>query len=113
MLPMLIGFSALSFFGYGLACIWSLHMKNEFARYGLARFRVVVGILQVLGAMGLLVGYAYPMITLIASVGLALQMLLGVGVRVKIRDSILQTTPAFAYFVLNGYIAFETLRLSF
>lgn len=113
MLPLLIGFSALSFFGYGLACIWSPHMQIEFTRYGLARFRVMVGTLQVLGAIGLLVGYAYPLVTLLASAGLALQMLLGVGVRIKIKDSILQTTPAFAYFLLNSYIAVETVRLSF
>jgi hypothetical protein len=38
--------------------------------------------------------------------GLALLMLCGVGVRIKIKDSVLLTLPAFAYMLLNAYLAF-------
>lgn len=79
-------------------------MKREYARYGLTRFRNVVGGLQLLGATGLLVGLQHPWAGLAGSGGLALLMLLGVGVRIKIKDSLLQTSPALAYMALNAYL---------
>ena len=41
---------------------------------------------------------------MLAAAGLALLMLLGVGVRIKIRDSFLQTLPALGYLALNAYL---------
>ena len=46
-----------------------------------------------------------PWIGQFSAVGLAAMMLCGVGVRIKIKDTIVQTIPAFTYMVLNGYIA--------
>ena len=37
--------------------------------------------------------------------GLFLLILLGFGVRLRIKDSFLQSLPSFSYAVLNGYIA--------
>ena len=102
MIALLSWFSALSFLAYGVSCICTRHMRAEFERFGLARFRVAVGLLQLAGAVGLLVGWFIPLVGLLAAGGLALQMLLGVGVRLKIGDSLLQTTPAAFYFVLNA-----------
>jgi len=65
-----------------------------------------VGILQVLGAIGLLVGLHTSWIGQFSAAGLALMMLCGVGVRIKIKDTVIQTIPAFAYMVLNAYLAF-------
>ncbi len=79
-------------------------MQQEYARYGLTRFRNLVGGLQLLGAVGLLVGLHQPWAGLMGSGGLALLMMLGVGVRIKIKDSLLQTLPAFAYMILNAYL---------
>lgn len=79
-------------------------MQQEYARYELTRFRNLVGGLQLLGAAGLLVGLQQPWAGQIGSGGLALLMLLGVGVRIKIKDSLLQTLPAFAYMMLNAYL---------
>ena len=42
--------------------------------------------------------------------GLALLMLLGVGVRIRIKDSALQILPAFAYMLLNAYLAIAVFR---
>lgn len=81
-------------------------MRREYDRYGLAAFRSLVGSLQLLGAMGLLVGLHTPWIGQLSAGGLALLMLCGVGVRIKIKDSVLQTVPAFAYMLLNAYLAF-------
>jgi len=79
-------------------------MQQEYARYGLTPFRNLVGILQLLGATGLLVGYSQPWAGQSAAGGLAVLMLLGVGVRIKIKDTPLQTLPAFAYMILNAYL---------
>ena len=81
----------------------------EFTRFGLARFRIIVGATQLMAALGLLIGLQAPVIGLVASGGLALQMLLGVGVRIAIKDSFLQTLPASLYLVLNSYLFFRYL----
>jgi len=39
-----------------------------------------------------------------AAAGLALMMLVAVGVRIRIKDSLAQTTPAFFYLLLNAYL---------
>ena len=39
-----------------------------------------------------------------AAAGLALMMLVAVGVRFKIKDTLLQATPAVFYLVLNAYL---------
>jgi hypothetical protein len=101
----LIWFSALSFILFGAGCFVSGAMRREYDRYGLSKFRSLVGVLQLLGAAGLLVGLLIPWVGQFSAGGLALMMLCGVGVRIKIRDTLLQTLPAFAYLVLNAYLA--------
>ena len=62
-------------------------MKQEFERYRLRSFRALVGALQLCGAAGLLIGVSQPWIGRMASFGLALLMLLGVGVQHQ-RDAV-------------------------
>ena len=83
-------------------------MKGEFKRYGLDRFRVLVGSLQLLGALGLLIGTRRPNVLLVASGGLGLLMLLGFTVRIKIKDSLWLSLPSFFYMAICFYI-FATL----
>lgn len=47
-------FSAGSFVVRGAACLFSDSLEREFARYGLVRERVWVGLLQIESALGLL-----------------------------------------------------------
>ena len=61
--------------------------------------------LQLLGAAGLLVGFYIPWVGQLSAGGLAVMMLCGVGVRIKIKDTVVQTLPAFAYMLLNAYLA--------
>ncbi len=103
---LLVYFSAGSFIGFGSACFLSSYMQREFSRYGLARFRAMTGALQLLGAAGLMVGLQVPIIGQLAAAGLALLMLMGFGVRLKIKDSLWQSFPAFFYMVLNAYLVF-------
>ncbi len=100
----LILFSAISFFAYGSACFLSAYMKREFDRYRLGSQRTLVGGLQLGAAMGLLGGLSQPWMGRAASAGLAVMMLVAVGVRIKIKDTLPQTTPALFYLTLNAYL---------
>ena len=40
-----------------------------------------------------------------AAVGLALMMLVAVGVRIRIKDTLLQRLPALLYLALNAYLS--------
>jgi len=102
----LILFSALSFLGYGMACLLSARMKQEFERYRLGSQRVMVGALQMAASLGLLAGLSQPWMGRSAAAGLALMMLTAVGVRIRIRDSLFQTVPALFYLLLNAYLCF-------
>ena len=98
-------FSALSFLYFGIACFSSTQMKAEYTRYGLAKFRTVVGGLQLLGAAGLIVGYIYdPVIHAMSAGGLTVLMILGFIVRLRIRDNFFQSAPSLLYAVLNTII---------
>ncbi|MFV5694555.1 DoxX family protein [Flavobacterium sp. LB3P122] len=109
-LNVLIFFSAASFLIYGIAYFVSTNMKNEFKRFGLEKFGPLTAILELTGALGLFIGVQNHTILILASGGLALLMLLGVCVRIKIKDSLLVSLPAFFYFVLNLYILYRTLE---
>jgi hypothetical protein len=110
-LDILILFSATSFLIYGIAYFVSTNMKNEFKRFGLEKFGPLTAVLELAGAIGLFIGVGIKnnTILLLASGGLALLMLLGTGVRIKMKDSLLISLPAFFYFVLNTYILYRTL----
>jgi len=107
MFTVLVYFSAISFLWYGLNCLYNKKMRQEFKRFGLGKYRILTGILQILGAMGLFAGFFYPLLTLIASAGLALLMLFGVLIRIKIKDNLLITIPAFALMLLNALIFYK------
>ncbi|MBB4080575.1 putative membrane protein YphA (DoxX/SURF4 family) [Lewinella aquimaris] len=99
-------FSGLSFLFFGTSCLTSSYMKREFIRYGYDRQRPLVGVLQILGGAGLIVGYwIWPPLALASATGLFLMMAYGFGVRMKIGDSFLASTPAFLYAALNLYLA--------
>ena len=97
-------FSTISFLYYGIGCLVSPRLMKEFERYGLPRFRILTGILQLLGAAGLVLGLFYPWLGVIAAAGLTILMMAGFVTRIKIKDSLLQTLPSFFYMVLNAYI---------
>ena len=95
--------TVIAFLVYGPCCVFSGHMVAEFKRYRLARFRTITGYLQILGSLGLLVGFFFsPATGLFAALGLSIQMLLGFGVRLLIRDSLLQCLPSFSFMLINA-----------
>lgn len=102
----LILMSGISFFLYGSQLLISPKMSKEFERFGLEKLRKLTGILQLLGGSGLLTGLllAQNTLLLISSGGLALLMLFGFGVRLKVKDSFWLSFPALFFLLLNVYI---------
>jgi|TARA_B110000879_G_scaffold56153_1_gene79222 hypothetical protein len=80
-------------------------MEMEFKRFGLEKFGLIIIALQFLGATGLIVGLVlFNPLLIISSLGLALLMLAGFLVRLKLKDGILVSLPALFYMSLNAYI---------
>ncbi len=102
--------SGMSFLLYGVSCLTGESMVQEFERFGLAKYRTLTGLLEVCGGAGLLIGLWSPPLFIAAATGLTVLMLLGVGVRLRMRDGVLLTLPAFVLFVVNGYLAIEAWR---
>ena len=96
--------SAVAFLFYGVVCLSTSRMKVEFERYGLARYRHLVGALECLGARGLLVGYFNRPVLIVAAAGLALTMLMGIATRISIGDSLAQTFPAIVLLIMNAFV---------
>ena len=105
-LNILIVISSVSFLIYGISYFTTTNMKIEFKRFGLEKFGALTAILEILGALGLLLGIRFHPVLLISSGGLAILMFLGVIVRIKMKDSLLISTPATIYMLLNACIFF-------
>jgi hypothetical protein len=103
----LIFISGLTFIFYGLLCLLTDHMKIEFKRYGFSQFRKLTGTLELLGGAGLLLGQYYTPLLILSAAGLALLMFLGVIVRLKTKDQLIEILPAFILMVINLKILFS------
>ncbi len=108
-LNVLIFISSFSFIIYGISYFTSPQMKSEFKRFGLEKLGALTAVLELLGAFGLLVGLRLHPLLLVSAGGLAILMLLGVAVRIKMKDSLLISLPATFYMLLNAYIFFQSL----
>ena len=100
--------SSLVFIVYGVFCAFTPSMVADFHRFGLdnlpINFRILTGVLEILGGTGLLVGLKWRPALRLSSAGLALLMLCAFGVRLKMRDSVALSTPSFLLILLNVYI---------
>ncbi len=87
-------------------------MRLEFTRFGLSMLqRLLTGVLQLIGATGLIVGIFNTYIGIMASAGLSLLMLAGFIVRVKIKDGIYKSSPALIFMVLCSIICYKFIDL--
>ena len=102
--------SSLSFFVYVISYFVTPHMKSEFKRFNLEKLGLTIIVLQLLGASGLIIGLKIPVVLIISSLGLSSLMFLGLVVRVKLKDSIWISLPAFFYMLLNAYIFIEAIN---
>lgn len=102
--------SVAAFLFYGIACLLSPKLEVEFSRYQLARWRVLVGWLEIAGALGLVVGQWFPLLKVAAAAGLVLLMLCGLWARWRVRDPWYAMAPAFVLAVVNFFIFLSALR---
>ncbi len=103
--------SLVAFGFYGTTCIFSKRMKIEFERYRLERFRVVNGVFQVLGSLGQALGFWFPVLLLLASLGFAVLMFMGVIVRLRLKDPWFAILPAFILCGINLALCAYALEL--
>lgn len=98
----LIVLSAVSFVYYGVGCLASLRLHEEYLRYGVPHLRVISGMLQLLGAAGVVIGLTIEPIGVAAATGLCVMMTLGVVVRMRMHDTFRVMLPAASLAVING-----------
>lgn len=96
--------SAALFLYYGLSCLFADGMRAEFERYNLSAYRRLTGLLEVLGALGLVASYVLPILVIPSALGLTLLMVLGVITRVRVRDSLVETVPAVVLLGINAFL---------
>lgn len=97
--------SSVAFLFYGILYFTGTQMKKEFIRFQLEKVGLLVVVLEILGALGLLVGFwLYKPLLLLASGGLTMLMFLGLVVRLRLKDSVWVSIPAFFFMLLNAYI---------
>ena len=97
-------FSSFSFLAYSISYFISTHMKREFKRFNVEKLGLLTIVLEILGALGLLIGLLFKPILLVSSGGLAILMLLALIIRIKSKDGLLISLPAIFYMVLNTFI---------
>ena len=102
--------SASLFLFYGLHCLSSQKMVAEFNRYELAEYRRLTGTLEVVGALGQIVGIWISPVGLLASGGLALLMICGFWARWRIKDPWTAFIPAVSLGVINGFLFLGMLQ---
>jgi hypothetical protein len=102
-------FSSLCFIVYAIQSLTSERMRAEFERFGLPQLRRPISLLQVLAGIGLLVGMRWQAALTISAGGLTLMMVAALIVRVRIKDGVVPSLPAFVLMAVNGFIFFQSL----
>ena len=105
----LILFSSVSFFFYGLSSFFNSFMIDEFIRYRIPQFRKLTGWFQLLGSLGIIIGFWVDNLQALSTICLSLMMLFGVAVRIKIKDNLIKILPAVFYCILNAYLSFKLI----
>lgn len=85
-------------------------MKNEFKRFGIEKLGLLTIVLEFSGALGLLLGFYFKILLLVSSLGLSTLMFFGLLTRIKSKDTIWVSLPAFFFMVLNAYIFWVSIE---
>jgi len=106
-------FSGISFIIYGISSFYSKRMISEYERWGYQKHRIQIAILQLLAGLGLLIGssFSFPLLLALISSSLFIMMMVAVFVRIKIKDTIINTLPAVFYATLNFIIFYDSLNI--
>ena len=76
---------------------------------GFEKSRSIIGFFQLVGGLGLILGFKYQSILLSSSIGIALMMFFAIIVRLKIKDSLIEILPALTYLLLASIIINSSL----
>ncbi len=94
--------SGVAFLFYGVRVLREPHLEAEFHRYGIPDARHLVGVLEILGGVGVIAGLLLPALGAAAAAGLTTLMILGLAIRIRLRDTPRQMMPAAVLAVLNA-----------
>lgn len=96
--------SGLSFLHYGFGVLFRPRLRTEFSRYGMPGVRNFVGVMEMAGGAAVLSGLAFAPVGTLAAAGLTVLMILGLVVRVRLRDTPRLMVPAAALGVVNAVL---------
>jgi len=96
--------SGVAFVHYGVEILRAPRLVAEFDRYGLPEARTLVGVLEILGGVGVMLGLAFAPLGVFAAAGLALLMAIGLAVRIRVGDGLALMAPAATLLVINGVL---------
>jgi hypothetical protein len=85
-------------------------MKNKFKRFGLEKHGLLIIVVEFMGAAGLITGFIFKPVLIISSLGLAILMLMGLIVRIRLKDNFWISLPALFYLALNTTIFFGAIH---
>ena len=103
-------FISVSFIFYALNSIFSKKMKDEFTRWGFHNFRILISFAQLLCSFFLLLSFLYPFLVIYCSSIFFIMMMVAIFVRIRVKDSFLDTLPALFYFFLNAFVIYIELH---
>ena len=87
-------------------------MVEEFKRFGLSHSqRKLTGVLQLLGASGLLAGLIVPLSGFVSAGGFTVMMFVAFIVRLKIKDSVTQSLPSVIFMMINFWLTYSFYHL--
>ena len=86
-------------------------MEEEFKRFGLPNISLFIAFSQLSGSIGLIFGLFHPIILIFSSAGLTTMMLIACLVRIRVKDTLLESLPALFYLILNTVILLYSLDL--
>ena len=110
MIILLTIINSFAFIFYGLSILLTNHMTQEFKRYRLLKFRILVGALEVLGGLGCLIGFYFSrLLFLFSCFGLTLLMTMGILTRIKAKDPFRDTVQAIFLLFLNIFLIFKKI----
>ncbi|MFC5403467.1 DoxX family protein [Cohnella soli] len=97
------GLLGLAFLGAGFSKVTGAEaMVAGFRKWGLPQwFRVFTGLVEIVGAAGLVVGYWEPSWAALASLGLGVTMVVAVLVHVRAKDDMKATMPSILLAILS------------
>lgn len=96
--------SGVSFLYYGAKVLFRPALRSEFERYGMPGVRRLVGVTEVLGGTAVILGLACAPLGAVAAAGLAVLMVLGLIVRVRVHDAPRLMVPAASLGALNAVL---------